>query len=126
MRQLSQARESIPIGIAVRNIIAKGQRWSDYISPAISVLQEGVEQLQVQQEELRKKIMFYWIQLQVLHRQAALCKESHRALVLGQRDVAEAALVLSQYLGRSLFMTDKNVFNVAIGTFPTLTCQEHS
>jgi len=60
---------------------------------------------------LRNQLLIYWIQLQALQHQGALCSETHQALTRGHRDVAEATLQLTQYLGRLNYRMNKHVID---------------
>ena len=71
------------------------------VSCAILGVQKALDQLQAKQFVLRKQLLFYWIELQLLQWQGLLCSETHEALACGEREVAEAILHLPQYYGRS-------------------------
>jgi hypothetical protein len=75
---------------------------SENVSHAISSVQKALDDLQEKQYLLRKQLIFYWIELQLLHRQGAVCLETHEALTRGEREVANAIIHLTQYYGRFL------------------------
>lgn len=82
-------------------------------------VQKALDHLQAKQCLLKKQLIFYWIELQLLHRQGALCSQTHQALTRGGRDVAEAILHLTQYYG--MCSADRTILFslLVLGRFPT-------
>ena len=72
----------------------------DNINPAILSVQKALDDLQEKQHLLRKQLIFYWIELQLLHWQGVQCSKTHEVLTRGKREVANAIVHLTQYYGR--------------------------
>ena len=70
------------------------------INPAILSVQKALDDLQEKQHLLRKQLIFYWIELQLLHWQGVQCSKTHEALTWGEREIANAIVHLTQYYGR--------------------------
>ena len=70
--------------------------------PATFILsvQKALDDLQEKQHLLRKQLIFYWIELQLLHLQGVQCSKTHEVLTWGKREIANAIVHLTQYYGR--------------------------
>ena len=72
----------------------------DNINPAILSVQKALDDLQEKQYLQRKQLIFYWIELQLLHRQGVQCSKTHEVLTWGECEIANAIVHLTQYYGR--------------------------
>ena len=122
-----QTEGDMSIHQAIQHILVENKTCLDDISPAISVLQKGVEKMQMRQEALQNQLLIYWIQLQTLQCQGALCSENHWALTREHQHIAKAMLQLIQYLGKVNYHIKSSLLiaMMNIGTFPKPTPQGH-
>ena len=70
------------------------------INPAILSVQKALDDLQEKQYLLRKQLIFYWNELQLLHQQGAQCSKTHEALTRGECEITNTIVHLTQYYGR--------------------------
>ena len=70
------------------------------INPAILSVQKALDDLQEKQHLLRKQLVFYWIELQLLHQQGVQCSKTHEVLTRGEHEIANTIVHLTQYYGR--------------------------
>ena len=88
-------------------------------------LQIALDQLQARQSDLQKQLLFYWIDLQALNQQGALCSETYKALLCDQCKVSETMFKLTQYYGKCRMQNLYILFKFHTGRFHMQAEQAH-
>lgn len=83
----------------MHNLVGSVLREGDGLNVSIAAIRSAIENLQAEQETLRRQLIFFCVQLQTLQRQSTLCSETFQALSRGHKDIAAATLQVTQHLG---------------------------
>ena len=67
----------------------------DNINHAILSVWKALDDLQKKQYLLRKQLIFYWIELQLLHQKGIQCSKSHKVLTWGKCEIANTIVHLT-------------------------------
>ena len=119
-RDLETQLASLAVVGKLRDIMAPKN-----ISSAILSVQKALDDLQTKQYLLREQLLYYWIKLQLLQQQGALCLQTYEALTQGGCDVADAILHFMQYYSRSSALPDQliHLIHSHQSRFPTMAHQ---